>query len=91
MRNSLNATLNTSVDEGRQNFIKSLQSFRMGRNQQEWTQDEKNCCMLFSKVTATPPLEDVKARIEEAGYKLSQPSYWKIYQKIKAAIKYVKE
>ena len=92
-RDSLNSTMNASMvpnDTGRTQFIKSLQSFRSGRTQQDWTEDEKTCCMLFSQVTGTPPVEDVKARIEEAGYKLSKASYWKIYQKIKAAIKYVK-
>ena len=80
----------SSEDVLREKFIKSLKSFRVKSGAPAWTDPEKKACLLFSGVSSTVSVPDIKARCEEAGIRLSNDAHLRIYTKLKSAVQVFK-
>ena len=80
----------SSEDVLREKFIKSLKSFRVKLGAPAWTDPEKKACLLFSGVSSTVSVPDIKARCEEAGIRLSNDAHLRIYTKLKSAVQVFK-
>ena len=72
-------------------YVKSLSTFRTKAGTAPWTEEEKKAYMLFKDVRSTVSLADVKARCIECGINLSSASYFRIYNKVKAAVRILNE
>ena len=84
-RTSLNSTLGSEENQARKKFERSLRTFRVRAGEKVWTEQEKKACLLFKDIQGTVSLEDVRARIHEGGIRLESASYFRIYNKLKAA------
>ena len=90
-RTSLNSTRGGDNSDARAKYVKSLSTFRAKAGTAPWTEEEKKACMLFKDVRSTVSLADVKARCIECGINLSSASYFRIYNKVKAAVRILSE
>ena len=63
----------------------SLTNFRSRLGLPEWTEDEKQACLLFKHARGTVSESDIRKRAEEAGSILSQSGVRRLYNKVKFA------
>ena len=66
-------------------YFKSLTNFRVKANAPIWTDDEKKACLLFRDCRGTVAEGEVRRRIQEGGYDLTDAQCSRIYAKIKTA------
>ena len=90
-RDSLDSTLEEDrQDSAVQSYMKSLRNFSSKPGRLEWTQDQRDACGLFEECRGTVNRNDVKKRIEEGGFVLTDAQCDRIYEKIKTAVQVFK-
>ena len=82
-RESLNSTLeqNATLEENRlvDIYLRSMWIFRVKPGKPEWTEEQKKACRLFERCRYTVNRMDVRKRVAEGGYELTDAQCDRIY------------
>ena len=94
-RESLNSTLeeDSTLEEKRcvDTYLRSMRNFRVKPGKPEWTEEQKKACRLFESCRYTVNRMDVRKRVAEGGYQLTDAQCDRIYDKVKAAVQVFKK
>ena len=85
-RDSLDSTIEDHQGSAVQSYMKSLRNFRSKPGKPEWTEEQREACRLFENCRGTVNRNEVKKRIEEGGFVLTDAQCDRIYEKIKTAV-----
>ena len=77
-----------SEKEKREKFVKSMNEFRSKLS--TWAPEEMKMCECFHFINKTVGKPFIKTTLIEAGYYPNDETVTKIYNKIKACVKYLK-
>ena len=92
IRESLNSTLDETPDKQLvASYLRSMRNFRVKPGKPEWTEDQKNACQLFEQCRFTVNRMDVRKRVAEGGYVLTDAQCDRINDKIEAAVQVFKK